>query len=86
MINDTMIAQLYSDNEGYQLAATQKFRKLLSRDPNPPIEEVIKAGIVPKFVEFLSNGNNTTLQVSFPTAVPFNYQLPTTISTFTFAV
>lgn len=62
MVNTDMITQLYSNDEKDQLAALQKFRKLLSRDPNPPIEEVIRAGILPRFVEFLRFSSNATLQ------------------------
>ncbi len=62
---DDMIAGVFSDDPDRQLDATTKFRKLLSKEKNPPIERVIECGVVPRFVEFL-RGDNAMLQVRDP--------------------
>jgi importin subunit alpha-1 len=52
-----MIVDVMDNNSEKQLNATIKFRKLLSKERNPPIEEVIRCGVIPRFVEFLSSDN-----------------------------
>ncbi|PWA50429.1 importin alpha isoform 2 [Artemisia annua] len=58
----SMVAGVYSNDNATQLEATTQFRKLLSIERSPPIEEVIQSGVVPRFVEFLMREDFPQLQ------------------------
>lgn len=49
-----------SENKVFQ--ATQSTRRLLSREKNPPIDSVIKAGLVARLVELLKFETNSSIQ------------------------
>ncbi|KAK9692147.1 hypothetical protein RND81_09G243600 [Saponaria officinalis] len=57
-----MVQGVASADPALQLEATAQFRKLLSIERCPPIDEVIKAGVIPKFVEFLERHDLPQLQ------------------------
>jgi hypothetical protein len=58
-----MVMGVNSMEPAVQLESTTQFRKLLSIERNPPIQQVIDAHVVPKFVEFLQRDENAALQV-----------------------
>ncbi|OIT29934.1 importin subunit alpha-2 isoform X1 [Nicotiana tabacum] len=57
-----MVAGVWTEDGNLQLEATTQFRKLLSIERSPPIEEVIQAGVVPRFVQFLVRDDFPQLQ------------------------
>merc|ERR1719436_1773542 len=57
-----MVHALTSDDPEAVFNATQQFRKLLSIEQNPPIAEVINAGILPRFVQLLREVSRPSLQ------------------------
>merc|ERR1719215_2594645 len=58
----SLTQQLAQEDPQVQFAATQAFRKMLSVEQNPPIQEVIAAGVVPRFVQFLKEVARPDLQ------------------------
>lgn len=57
-----MVNAVMSSDPLMQLEATTQFRKMLSIEKSPPIQAVINAGVVPRFVEFLQRHDNPGLQ------------------------
>lgn len=53
---------IFSGDPDLQLKGTQQFRRLLSIEKNPPIQQVIEYGVVPVFCEFLKRDDTPSLQ------------------------
>jgi len=52
---DEIVNYINSSDETLQLLAIQTCRKLLSRERNPPINDMIKNGIVPRCIKLLDS-------------------------------
>ncbi|XP_066456662.1 importin subunit alpha-3 isoform X2 [Eleutherodactylus coqui] len=59
---EAIVQNASSDHQGIQLSAVQAARKLLSSDRNPPIDDLIKSGILPILVHCLDRDDNPSLQ------------------------
>ncbi|OIT07584.1 PREDICTED: importin subunit alpha-2-like [Nicotiana attenuata] len=57
-----LVAGVWGEDGNVQLEATSYFRKMLSIERSPPIAEVIQAGVVPRFVQFLMRDDFPQLQ------------------------
>jgi len=57
-----MVQGVMGNDPAVQTECTTQFRRLLSIEKNPPIQQVIDAGVVPRFVEFLARDDNPALQ------------------------
>ncbi|KAG2331252.1 hypothetical protein Bca4012_019175 [Brassica carinata] len=57
-----MVAGIWSEDSNLQLETTTLLRKLLSREQNPPINDVIQSGVVPRVMTFLSRADFPKLQ------------------------
>lgn len=57
-----MVQGVMGNDPAVQTECTTQFRRLLSIEKNPPIQQVIDSGVVPRFVEFLDRDDNPALQ------------------------
>lgn len=58
----SLVNDVFSGDEARAYTASETFRKMLSSEKHPPIEAVMRLGVAPKFVEFLSCDHNPKLQ------------------------
>ncbi|CAJ1935158.1 unnamed protein product [Cylindrotheca closterium] len=57
-----LVQGIMGNDGAIQTECTSEFRRLLSIEKNPPIQQVIDAGVVPRFVEFLQRDDSPALQ------------------------
>lgn len=62
MAAEEIMFGMMNPDETVQFKATQACRKILSRERNPPIDHMIRLGVVPRCVEFLGKNHNPDLQ------------------------
>lgn len=53
---------MQDENLGMLIENAQRIRKILSKEPHPPIEEVISSGLIPRFVKLLERYDCSILQ------------------------
>ena len=54
MSMEEIIEGIRSEDPTVQFQSTQSARKLLSRERQPPIDDILNAGVVPQLVAFLA--------------------------------
>lgn len=59
---EEIVAGVQGNDANTQFEATQACRKMLSKERSPPINDVIKTGIIPRLVSFLDCANMPLLQ------------------------
>nr|XP_031361965.1 importin subunit alpha-8 [Lonchura striata domestica] len=59
---EEIVEAVNGEDTQLQLLATQATRRLLSRHKDPPINQIIELGIIPRLVEFLGHADNAALQ------------------------
>lgn len=57
-----IISGIQGSDAAVQFTSTQQCRKLLSRERQPPINDIIEAGVIPRLIEFLDYNDRPDLQ------------------------
>jgi len=57
-----IVAGMFGEDEAAQLQQTERCRRMLSKEKNPPINDVIEAGLVPQLIAFLACEHMPKLQ------------------------
>ncbi|XP_035617923.1 importin subunit alpha-8 isoform X2 [Oncorhynchus keta] len=59
---EEVVGHVNSDSKERQTRGCQAARKMLSRECNPPLKEIVEAGLLSRFVEFLGRDDDPSLQ------------------------